>query len=468
MSQLSGDMSDIDFKDKHADKNIRTKNNKFKHTLMSDNSENENEDFLMTDRDISHQQACVKETKFSFVKIHRVGSGAWHNMLVRFAINNNLHVALPHCASDFDNYQIFPQVARKIYLNKFPAHMNVTQYSLFFDHSVFDREEQLKFMPANTVFFTQLRNPLSQARSVFQHFHGGLTAGTRQYKEPFYEYLAQEDKTDIRMRRGTRCFSPPAEFSLTRNFQAFSMGYMNAAENNITDFQRFLKMFDDVFGFITILEDLDTSLVLMKRKYCWDFNDILYIHTHKKVALKEQNDPEEELKIKREKEQLVGIHKQWSTLDYVLYDHFYAKLHAKVEIQKQDFFEELNEFKILIQNFTVFCANMCQDFSALKPTQIEAIRNKLFTSLPIVKSKFHDSFSITYLDCVLLMAKERINKVILKLRQYPEACLDLINARLVGLNKDDCDLEQHVYPGYHIKEFERFVLNTKECVANKY
>ena len=107
---------------------------------------------------------------------------------------------------------------------------------------------------------------------------------------------------------------------------------------------------------------------------------------------------------------------------------------------------------------------MCDDFQGVKPDQMELIRKKLLANLTIPKSQFNNEFNLTYIDCVLLMAKEPISKTMLKLYQYPQICSNVKEARNVGLSARDCELKNHVFPGLHKNDFNTIVLNTYECL----
>ena len=132
---------------------------------------------------------CSPKYHVSFIKIHKTGSGAVHNVLLRLALRHNLTVALPNCQPGFQNYQIFPAVAEQQYIFNKPPLRDSHGYNLFFDHAVYNRNAQLEYMAPNTLFYTQIRNPFSQAVSCFKHFIGGTkvwSAGPRMSTLFFY------------------------------------------------------------------------------------------------------------------------------------------------------------------------------------------------------------------------------------------------------------------------------------------
>ena len=56
---------------------------------------------------------------------------------------------------------------------------------------------------------------------------------------------------------------------------------MNAYENNITEFKSYLERLDKELFHVSLLEYIDESNLLLKRKMCWHISDVLQIHIHK-------------------------------------------------------------------------------------------------------------------------------------------------------------------------------------------
>ena len=73
-------------------------------------------------------------------------------------------------------------------------------------------------------------------------------------------------------------------------------------------------------GIITsILERLPESLVLLRRKLCWHTKDLLHIRIHQTNSGSQA---------KNLSDNLATFHKQWDSLDYMLYD-FFLKRHER-------------------------------------------------------------------------------------------------------------------------------------------
>ena len=62
------------------------------------------------------------------------------------------------------------------------------------------------------------------------------------------------------------CWHPNHAAPVTRNFQAFTLLDINANENNITDFKSYLEQLDNELFHVSLLEYIDESNLLLKRK----------------------------------------------------------------------------------------------------------------------------------------------------------------------------------------------------------
>jgi len=96
---------------------------------------------------------------------------------------------------------------------------------------------------------------------------------------------------------------------VTRNFQAFTLGYKNAFDNNVTDFTEYLHRLDSELYFVSVLKMNDESSILLKRKVCWHIRDVLHIHTHKSLEKNIEQDKENTIaKQKKKNEEHIGLY----------------------------------------------------------------------------------------------------------------------------------------------------------------
>lgn len=94
---------------------------------------------------------------------------------------------------------------------------------------------------------------------------------------------------------------------------------------------------DDKFTLVLIYEHLDESLVLMKRKLCWELDDVLYLKFHYQLhgenALHNINS--------NITEQIY----RWNKADAMLYQYFNKTLWNEIRLEGKNFADELREFR---------------------------------------------------------------------------------------------------------------------------
>ena len=94
---------------------------------------------------------------------------------------------------------------------------------------------------------------------------------------------------------------------------------------------------DDKFTVVLIFEYLDESLVLMKRKLCWELDDILYLRLHYQL----QGENSHKTTNANITEQ---IHR-WNKADVALYQYFNETLWKDIQSEEAGFSEELADFR---------------------------------------------------------------------------------------------------------------------------
>ena len=132
----------------------------------------------------AHKDIC-------FIKLHRSGSGTFHNILVRFAINHDAFVALAHAV----RYSVFPnQISRHVLLPE-PTHPNFTGYNMFIDHALFNKSASDAILSKDVLYITQTREPLWHGRASYEKFNHDLIFSNKTPSElSFFEFMKDPDK----------------------------------------------------------------------------------------------------------------------------------------------------------------------------------------------------------------------------------------------------------------------------------
>ena len=390
-----------------------------------------------------HVERCHPVKNVSFIKLHRVGSGTMHNMLVRFALRHDAFVAIADCKY----YQVFPLQVSETMLYPQPQHPNFTGYNMFIDHVVFNRTGSDKFLPPDVVYISQIRHPYPHSFSVYNRYraNGGL-------KVPYNEFLHNSTNYEKPVLLHSSC-PHKKKISISRNFMSLELGYPKQSQQNKTDFLRYLHNLDTQLHHVSILEKLTESLVLLRRKMCWHSKDILYLKlSYHKTRIGS--------KAEKYSDALSTKHKKWDSLDYMLYDFFLKRHEREVSEQDETFQGEVQQMLHDQKIFAAFCTTICNVTTHIHKSDTKRIQNVLATNVTFPTTQFYDAYEVSYQDCVFLQLEEKHAKKSLFFQMNPSACSS--NRDLAMKLKLNCDTKKHVIPGLTVDTIE-FLFHAKQC-----
>ncbi|OCT90576.1 galactose-3-O-sulfotransferase 4 [Xenopus laevis] len=247
-------------------------------------------------------RTCWPKTHIMFLKTHRTAGSPMLNMLHRYGDRNSLTFALPQ-QYQFNYPSLFHASRVKGY-NEFKK----TKYDILCHHLRLNLPEVRKLMPADSFYFTILRDPATLAESSFYYYRFESPAFKK--APDFKAFLAQPALYYKRGEKGNQ---------YARNLQWFDLGF-----NPDTPFKESLakagvREIERAFHLVLLSEYFDESMVLLKEELCWDLDDVV---TFKRNS-REASTPLD----KREKEML----RAWNSLDLYLYVYFNHTFWEKVE-----------------------------------------------------------------------------------------------------------------------------------------
>ena len=143
------------------------------------------------------------------------------------------------------------------------------------EHVDYRHPELYNSMANDTVFVTSLRHPLSRLKSHLNYLAGYYGMKNESQSEFVDQFLNKSNKTSPFISSfvdtGAKFVSVPIKF-----------------HHNPQKLEEFVEHeLGELFQIVPITEHFDESLVLMRRKLCWDLKDILYFslkpgnYTHK-------------------------------------------------------------------------------------------------------------------------------------------------------------------------------------------
>ncbi|XP_066263951.1 uncharacterized protein [Branchiostoma lanceolatum] len=296
------------------------------------------------------EQCTVARTRVAFPKLHKVAGDTIKGILHRFGYERNLTFLLPKpfLSSCTYPWNLYPGT------NYPPS--NKKSFDILTYHTVYDSKKFSQIMPEDAVYLAILREPFSHFKSVWHFYHlTGEFGITSKGTEGITTFLQDPERYDTRFYvENKSCRGKIQPVSLTRNPLSVDLGLPlelatiykkdEKEKNEISD--TFIEKIESEFPLVMIMERFDESLVLFKRMMCWSLKDIIYKRRNSGKYLYKEDDIPDNLK---------EVHKQWSHIDYALYDHFYQVFQEKLDEGGQDLADEIEHFKKIQLRVSYFC-----------------------------------------------------------------------------------------------------------------
>ncbi|XP_063690580.1 galactosylceramide sulfotransferase-like isoform X2 [Bolinopsis microptera] len=277
-------------------------------------------------------QKCSPQENIIFTKTHKTGSSTITNILLRYGEVHNRTQLLYKYPSSTEYKKLDPDrlLTGRPTANIFAQHAN-------FDHAFL---KDHIFNPSKT--FTILRSPVSQFSSAFSFFEITNLYPADTFEESLKLFFSSHmhDKYLVNTYFCKNC-------AMMVNANSIDMGlnieeYFKSADQD-RYLSNFLEQASQRWDLVLITEHFDLSLVLLKRKFCLEFEDILYLRSLERIKKDKVEDPS-----------LLAKIAQMQKLDIALYDHFNATFWREVE-KEEGIFEELAIFQKLNKQVQSFC-----------------------------------------------------------------------------------------------------------------
>lgn len=315
--------------------------------------------FLIKKREISHETktgSCVEKRNFVFIKTMKCATQTLVQIFRRFGYLRHLNFVLPRGNNIYLGWPFI--------LEKIDFRPSKHQFNIIAEHSVYNRTVMSKLMPKDAAYITIIREPFSHFKSTLNYFNVANISHVRE-ADKLSGYLQNLERYEPIYKSPTAKlrYCIPDGFSVTKNLLShcvgMPLGYPAGRENITNDLEKvrnYIQTIDSEFTLVMIMEYFHESLVLLKRLMCWSMVDILY-HTSNvgNYAYKKSQPSEENLK----------IYKLWSHIDYLLYDHFNQTFWRKVEMEGDDFKQEVAEYNRIQSQVSEFCSNTDNSLTVL-------------------------------------------------------------------------------------------------------
>ena len=277
------------------------------------------------------QRECSPIQHVLYLRTHKTASSTLVNILFRYGDSRNLSFVLakdPHLGWP----QRFPLLHELIF--------NGTRPNFLCGHTRYNKEPMNYLFPRETSkYITTIRNPVEQFESLFNYVELGEVYGfgrdpTKSLERFLKKGIVFKDMFKLPKSR------------LARNPMSFDLGLDYRFYQNITAIKEYIAFLEKEFDLVMISDYFDESVVLMKRLFCWEFDDILYIKANKRIDEQRAVDLSEEAKENIER---------WNKADVILYQHFNQTFWRKIQLEGEDFYNDLKTFRHKRAEITRLC-----------------------------------------------------------------------------------------------------------------
>lgn len=202
--------------------------------------------------------SCQPHTHIMFLKTHKTASSTVLNMLYRFGDEHSLRFALPL------GYQLgypLPFNAHRVKGYRGPR---AIEFHIMGNHMRFNKPEVEKVMPADTFYFSIVRDPVALAESSFAYYKEVAPAFRK--AKGLGEFADDPRKFyDPRLRNN----------HYARNLLWFDFGLDHNANFSLPLARLGEDMIRRTFKLILVSEYFDQSMILLRHALCWPLDAVV-------------------------------------------------------------------------------------------------------------------------------------------------------------------------------------------------
>uniref|UniRef100_A0A3B5L4S0 Galactose-3-O-sulfotransferase 4 n=1 Tax=Xiphophorus couchianus TaxID=32473 RepID=A0A3B5L4S0_9TELE len=350
--------------------------------------------------------SCQPHTHIMFLKTHKTASSTVLNMLYRFGDEHNLRFALPL------GYQLgypLPFNAHRVKGYRGPR---AIEFHIMGNHMRFNKPEVEKVMPADTFYFSIIRDPVALAESSFAYYKEVAPAFRK--AKGLGEFADDPKKFyDPRLRNN----------HYAHNLLWFDFGLDSNANFSLALARLGEDMIRRTFKLILVSEYFDQSMILLRHALCWPLDAVVFFSLNarqqKPISGLVQAKTLPNLSLTPEQREKL---RQWNAFDWYLYKAF-NKTFWK-EIDKFGHAQMEKEVRLLRMRREDLARVCLRDGG--KPVEAHRIRDKSirpFQSglIKILGYELQPGLdNTTQMSCLRMIRPEIQYKDVLDSKQFPQ------------------------------------------------
>ncbi|XP_029646730.2 galactose-3-O-sulfotransferase 2-like [Octopus sinensis] len=275
---------------------------------------------------------CVPQKNIVFLKVHKTGSTTIMNILQRYGIINNLNFVLPKNGHYLGKTETLME-------NKILPPPQNESYNILCNHVIYNQSAFQSLLPRNMYYFTILREPLSQFVSAFLYYRN-VWRNEYLLAVPGEHFIGEYLKNPVKY----ESLLKNQGFSYTNNRMSYDLGLKLSDFHSEAKISKHISDLDKDFHLVLIQEYFDISMILLKRKLCWQMKDMLYIERN---VASSRNTP-----ILTAED--TNRFKKWAKADYILYEHYLKVFWYKIRTE-EDILSEVYHYQSLLYQTKKFC-----------------------------------------------------------------------------------------------------------------
>ena len=277
---------------------------------------------------------CKPVNNILFLKTHKTGSSTVTNILNRYGDTRNLMFALPSVRVTYSFF--WPRPFQLRFTQAFGRAPNI-----LCNHARYNKVPMNWLFPKETTrYITLLREPTEHFESIFNFFRlEKRFVGLRNVQSPLQAFLQNATFYLQQVKNITGLLT------LIKNPALFELGLDTKYHSNLTVVQNYIRFLQKEFDLVMLMEYFDESLVLLKRRFCWKTEDILYFKLNERMEKHKQSVPS------KVKEDI----RTWNSGDVLLYHVFNQTLWKMIKEEGPDFFTDLALFRKELESIKRAC-----------------------------------------------------------------------------------------------------------------
>ena len=292
-------------------------------------------------------------TSVALLKVHKTGSSTVAGILHRFGIRRGLSFIMTK-----QYHQFWPNTIDKSFRSFYPA-CKQDKYDILNIHSRYNGRDVLtKYMHTDTYVIATLRHPMDQMISGLNYY--GYVNKLRKMGKTIEDFLDNPQYLTNDNTAMLLTWNSQSSVIGLKDFKIPSGLKRSALESNLDyteEIERFLNWTEENIDFFMISEKFDESLILLKDRLGWRIEDMIYFSLNAAASPPDRNNVDTDTLLIKTKE--------FSYIDYLLYERMKEKLDRMIEEKGDELEVEVSKLRSLNKEFSEFCLERVEVDSTL-------------------------------------------------------------------------------------------------------